>query len=51
MEAPVQKVLIRNDMARVYDRWRKVEERHLERGIELTAEQVEKARMRRCSRS
>jgi len=29
-------------MAGVYDRWLKVEERHLETGMELTAEQVEK---------
>ena len=29
-------------MASVYDRWLKVEERHLETGIELTAEQVAK---------
>jgi transposase InsO family protein len=38
----VQKILIRNGMASVYDRWLKVEERHLEDGIELTAEQVAK---------
>lgn len=36
----VQKILIRNGMASVYERWLKVEERHLEEGIELTAEQV-----------
>ena len=29
-------------LASVYDRWLKVEERHLETGIELTAEQVAK---------
>lgn len=38
----VQKILIRHDMASVYDRWLKVEERHLETGVELTAEQVAK---------
>ena len=38
----VQKILIRNGMASVYDRWLKVEERHLETGVELTAEQVVK---------
>lgn len=36
----VQKILIRKDMASVYDRWLKVEERHLETDIELTAEQI-----------
>jgi hypothetical protein len=36
----VQKILIRNGLASVYDRWLKVEERHLETGVELTAEQV-----------
>jgi len=40
----VQKILIRNDMASVYDRWLKVEARHLETGVELTAEQVAKNR-------
>ena len=38
----VQKILIRNEMVSVYDRWLKVEDRHLETGTELTAEQVEK---------
>ncbi len=38
----VQKILIRNGMASMYERWLKVEERHLETGIELTAEQVAK---------
>lgn len=38
----VQKILIRNGMASVYERWLKVEERHLETGVELTAEQVAK---------
>ena len=38
----IQKILIRNDMASVYDRWMKVEERHLSEGIELTAEQAAK---------
>ena len=34
----VQKILIRNNMASVYDRWLRLEERHLDEGIELTAE-------------
>ena len=38
----VQKILIRNDIGSVYERWMKVEQRHLEDGIELTAEQVAK---------
>jgi len=38
----IQKILIRNGLASVYDRWLKVEERHLEDGIELTTGQVEK---------
>jgi len=38
----VQKILIRNGLASVYDRWLKVEERHLEEGITLSAEQVAK---------
>lgn len=38
----VQKILIRNGMASVYDRWLRLEERHLTEGIELTAEQVAK---------
>ena len=38
----VQNILIRNGMASVYDRWMKVEQRHLEEGIELTAEQAQK---------
>jgi transposase InsO family protein len=38
----VQKILIRNGMASVYDRWMKVEQRHLDEGIELTAEQIAK---------
>lgn len=38
----VQKILIRNGLASVYDRWLKVEERHLAEGIELTAEQIAK---------
>lgn len=36
----VRKILFRNGMASVYDRWLKVEERHLESGLELTAEQA-----------
>lgn len=36
----VRKILFRNGMGSVYDRWLKVEERHLESGLELTAEQV-----------
>jgi transposase InsO family protein len=38
----VQKILIRNEMASMYERWLKVEERHLSEGIELTAEQAAK---------
>lgn len=38
----VQKILIRNDMASVYDRWMRLEEKYLNEGIELTAEQVAK---------
>ena len=38
----VQKILIRNDMASVYDRWMRLEEKHLDKGIELTAEQMAK---------
>ena len=38
----IQKILIRNGLASVYERWLKVEERHLEKGIELTVEQVAK---------
>jgi len=38
----VQKVLIRNNMASVYDRWMRLEEKHLNEGIELTADQVAK---------
>ena len=38
----VQNFLIRNGRASVYDRWLKVEERHLATGVELTAEQVAK---------
>ena len=36
----IQKILIRNALAGVYDRWLKVGERPLENGITLTAEQV-----------
>ena len=36
----VRKILIRNGMGSVYDRWLKVEERRLESGLELTAEQA-----------
>jgi len=38
----IQKILIRNNMASVYDRWMRLEERHLDEGIELTAEQIAK---------
>lgn len=38
----IQKILIRNDLASVYSRWLKVEERHLEEGIGLTAQQLVK---------
>jgi transposase InsO family protein len=36
----IQKILIRNDMGSVYDRWLKVEEKHLDQGLELSAEQI-----------
>jgi len=36
----IQKILIRNGMGSVYERWLKVEEKHLEEGIELTPEQI-----------
>jgi transposase InsO family protein len=38
----VQKILIRHSLANVYDRWLKLEERHLDEGLELTAEQIAK---------
>jgi len=38
----VQKILIRNNMGSVYERWLRLEEKHLEEGIELSAEQVAK---------
>jgi len=38
----IQKVLIRHSMGSVYERWMRLEEKHLEEGIELTAEQVSK---------
>jgi transposase InsO family protein len=38
----VQKILIRNNMGSVYERWMRLEEKHLTEGIELTAEQVSK---------
>lgn len=38
----VQKILIRNGMASVYDRWLRLEEKHLEEGIQLTPEQIQK---------
>lgn len=38
----VQKILIHNGMASVYDRWMKVEQRRQEEGIQLTAEQAQK---------
>ena len=36
----IQKILIRNDMGSVYDRWLKVEEKHLDEGLELSSEQI-----------
>ena len=38
----IQKILIRHGMGSVYERWMRLEEKHLEEGIELTAEQVAK---------
>jgi transposase-like protein len=38
----VQKLLIRNEMGSVYERWLMLETKHLDEGIELTAEQVSK---------
>jgi hypothetical protein len=38
----VQKILIRNGMACVYDRWLQLEGKHLIEGIELTTEQIAK---------
>jgi transposase InsO family protein len=38
----IQKILIKNGMASQYDRFLKLEEKHLEEGIELTAEQMAK---------
>lgn len=36
----IQKILIKNSMASVYDRWLKLEEKYLETGIELSPEQI-----------
>lgn len=38
----VQKILIRHGMGSVYDRWMRLEQKHLDEGIELTAEQIAK---------
>jgi len=38
----IQKILIRHNMGSTYERWMRLEEKHLEEGIELTAEQVAK---------
>ena len=38
----IQKILIRNGMGSVYDRWMRLEEKHLDEGIDLTPEQVAK---------
>ena len=38
----IQRILIRNDMASVYERWLRLEEKHLEEGFELSAEQISK---------
>ena len=38
----IQRILIRNNMASVYERWLRLEEKHLEEGLELTSEQIAK---------
>lgn len=38
----VQKLLIRNEMGTVYDRWMLLEKKHLEEGLELSPEQIAK---------
>lgn len=38
----VQKILIKHEMGSTYERWLKIEERHLTEGLELTPEQVAK---------
>ena len=38
----IQRILIRNNMPSVYERWLRLEEKHLEAGFELTAEQIAK---------
>ena len=38
----VQKLLIKNSLGSTYQRWLKVEEKHLNEGIELAPEQVSK---------
>ncbi len=38
----VQKLLIKNNLGSTYQRWLKVEEKHLNEGLELTPEQVSK---------